>query len=181
MPLPDTDARIVDLENGSRILASGEVGEMVVKGPQVMQGYWRQPEETGRALRDGWLYTGDLGRMDAEGFLTIVDRKDDLIITNGFNVYPSEVEQVLEKPRRCGPLRWSAADRVRGQVIVGYVVPEPEQDLDKSELLDFCRRDLASHKVPKRLKVVDKIPHSPLGKPLRKNLRQTEQADPESA
>ena len=150
LPLPDTDARIVDVETGSRTLVSGEVGEMVVRGPQIMQGYWKQPEETGRALRDGWLYTGDLGRMDAEGFFTIVDRKDDLIITSGFNVYPSEVEQVLEKHPGVGSAAVVAGpDRVRGQVLVGYVVPKPEQDLDKGELLDFCRRHLSSTKSPK--------------------------------
>ena len=114
-----------------------------------------------------------MGRMDAEGFFTIVDRKDDLIITSGFNVYPSEVERVLEKhPGVRSAAVVAGPDRVRGQVLVGYVVPEPERDLDKSELLDSAAGHLSSYKVPKRLKVVDKIPLSPVGKPLRKNLRQ---------
>ena len=96
-PSPDTEARIMDIETGEKECAVGEIGELVVKGPQIMQGYWNNPELTAAALRNGWLYTGDLARMDEDGFFYLVDRKDDLIISSGFNIYPSQIEEVLEK------------------------------------------------------------------------------------
>jgi long-chain acyl-CoA synthetase len=176
MPLPDTEARIVDSETGTRLLPAGEIGELTVRGPQVMQGYWRRPEATRAALRDGWLYTGDLARMDADGFFTIVERKDDLIITHGFNVYPSEIEAVLKRhPGVHSTAVVGVADRLRGQAIVAYVVPDNDRPPTRENLLAHCRRELPDHKVPKRLNLVDEIPHSPVGKPLRKTLRDAEQ------
>ena len=95
VPVPGTLARIVDTEDGERVLAHNEIGELVIKGPQVMKGYWNRPEETARTIRDGWLYTGDIAYMDEEGYFYIVDRKKDLIIVGGYNVYPREIDEVL--------------------------------------------------------------------------------------
>jgi long-chain acyl-CoA synthetase len=174
IPLPDTDARLVDAETGSADVAPGEVGELVVRGPQVMQGYWNFPEETARVLRDGWLFTGDLATCDADGFFRIVDRKKDLIITSGFNVYPGEVEDVL---RRCPGVADAAvvgvADAARGQVVKAIVVTKPGATFDKRALDDYCRKHLAKHKRPRIFEPADgDLPRNFLGKVLRRRLRE---------
>ncbi len=173
IPLPDTDARIVDIESGKRQCPIGEIGELIVKGPQIMSGYWQNPELTARTIRNGWLYTGDLARMDADGFFYLVDRKDDLIISGGFNVYPSDVERVLGRhPQIKDTAVIGVPDRIRGESILAFVVTEDDARPDKMELLAYCREHLASFKVPKAVIYVDRIPKSPVGKPLRKLLRQ---------
>ena len=124
IPLPDTDARIVDMETGTRTLAAGEPGELVVRGPQVMQGYWNAPADTANAIRDGWLYTGDIARTDEDGYFFLVDRKKDMIITGGLNVYPREIEEVLRQHpgvRQAGVV--GVKHPIRGETIVAYVVP----------------------------------------------------------
>jgi long-chain acyl-CoA synthetase len=138
-----------------------------------MSGYWKNPELTARAIRDGWLYTGDLARMDEDGFFYIVDRKDDLIISGGFNVYPSDIEDVLV---RHPGVREAAVigmpDRIRGESVLAFVVPEDKASLDKLALLEYCRNHMAAFKAPKDIVFVDSIPRSPVGKPLRRVLRQ---------
>ncbi|MEJ2101899.1 MAG: AMP-binding protein [Desulfobacterales bacterium] len=172
VPLADTDARIVDIESGASDCPPGEIGELVVKGPQVMAGYWRQAELTARTVRDGWLYTGDLAKMDAEGFFYIVDRKDDMIISSGFNVYPSEIEQLIARhPDVKEAAVIGKPDRTRGESIMAFVVVEENRVSDKAALLAFCRENLAAYKVPKSIIFVDTIPKSPVGKPLRRILR----------
>lgn len=144
----------------------------VVKGPQIMSGYWQNPELTARTIRDGWLYTGDLARMDADGFFYVVDRKDDLIISGGFNVYPSDVEGVLGRhPGIKDTAVIGVPDPIRGESILAFVVSEDGERPAKKEILAHCREYLASFKVPKAVIYVDSIPKSPVGKPLRKLLR----------
>jgi long-chain acyl-CoA synthetase len=173
VPIPDTDARIVDLETGIRECPVGEIGELVVKGPQIMSGYWENPELTARAIRDGWLYTGDLARMDEDGFFYIVDRKDDLIISGGFNVYPSDIENMLVRhPGVKEAAVIGMPDRIRGESVLAFVVLEGEAPVDTLELLEYCRNHMAAFKVPKDVVFVDSIPRSPVGKPLRRILRQ---------
>lgn len=172
VPLPDTDAKIVDLETGKTECPVGEVGELIVRGPQVMQGYWRNPQQTAAALRSGWLYTGDLARMDAEGFFYIVDRKDDLIITSGFNVYPSDIEAVLEQhPDVDAAAAVGMPDRIKGEIVAAFVVPAGSSRIDRRLLAAHCRKYLPDQAVPRTFRIVDAIPLSPLGKPLRRILR----------
>ncbi len=176
LPFPDTDARIVD-DQGHEV-PIGERGELLVKGPQVMQGYWNRPEETKYTLRDGWLWTGDVAVMDADGYFQIVDRKKDLIICSGFNVYPREVEDVLYGFP--GVLEASVVgipDPYRGETIKAYVVARPQALLDLDELTAYCRQHLAGYKVPRFYEVVDSLPKSAVGKILRRVLRDR---DPDS-
>ena len=174
IPIPGTDARIADLDDPARTLPPGEVGELAVRGPQVMTGYWRAPDatESTARLEDGWLYTGDLARMDAEGFFFIVDRRDDLIITSGFNVYPSEVEAVLKAhPGVADAAVVGVPDPSHGRVVIARVVPREGEELTAAAVLEHCRQRLPDHKVPRRVLVVAEIPKSPVGKPLRRQLR----------
>ena len=171
VPLPDTDARIVDPISGDREMPIGEVGELVVRGPQVMLGYWQNPDETALALRNGWLYTGDLARCDADGYFTIVDRKRDIIKTSGFLVYPAEVEEVLLRyPHVAEAAVVGEPDPMRGEIVVAYVVPR--DGLDLQQLDSFCQEHLAKHKRPRKFQVVRQLPKNFLGKVLRRQLRQ---------
>jgi long-chain acyl-CoA synthetase len=176
IPLPDTDLRIVDLESGTRTLPVGEAGELIVRGPQVMDGYWHAPEQTAEAIRDGWLFTGDVARCDEDGYVFIVDRKKDVIITGGLNVYPREIEETL---RRHAAVREAAVvgvrHPIRGETIVAYVVPAaPNADPGqmRTQLREFLRSQLPSYKVPRRIALVDAIPTTLIGKPLRRLLRE---------
>jgi len=171
IPLPDTDARIVDPITGQTEMPVGEVGELIVRGPQVMLGYWRNPDETALALRNGWLYTGDLARRDADGYFTIVDRKRDIIKTSGFLVYPAEVEEVLlQFPQVAEAAVVGEPDPQRGEMVVAYVVPR-NGNLDLHALEAHCREHLAKHKRPRKFQVVSQLPKNFLGKVLRRQLR----------
>ncbi|GBD35696.1 Long-chain-fatty-acid--CoA ligase [bacterium HR36] len=171
IPLPDTEARIVDPIHGETDVPTGEVGELIVRGPQVMLGYWRNPDETALALRNGWLYTGDLARRDADGYFTIVDRKRDIIKTSGFLVYPAEVEEVLLRfPQVAEAAVVGEPDPQRGEMVVAYVVPR-DGNLDVKSLEDYCREHLAKHKRPRKFQVVSQLPKNFLGKVLRRQLR----------
>lgn len=173
MPLPDTDVRIVDAETGQYSLPPGEVGELVVRGPQVMIGYWKNPEATAEVIRDGWLHTGDLGAMDEDGFFTIVDRKKDLIITSGFNVYPTDVEAVL---RQCPHVEDVAVigepDPACGELVKAVVSVRRNSEFDRTEFDAFVARNLGKHKRPRIVEVVEgELPKNFLGKVLRRKLR----------
>lgn len=171
IPLPGTDARIVDLDDSERVLDPGEVGELAVYGPQVMGGYWQTPEatESTARLKDGWLFTGDLARMDADGYFFIVDRRDEMIITSGFNVYPSEVEAVLKAhPGVADAVVVGVPDPSRGCSIVARVVPRDENPLTDTQVIEHCRASLPDYKVPRRVLIVQEIPKSPVGKTLRR-------------
>lgn len=176
LPWPDTEVRIVDPETGED-LPQGEVGEMVVRGPQVMQGYWNLPEATARTLRDGWLYTGDMARMDEDGYFFIVDRMKDVIIAGGFNIYPREVEDVLYLHRG---IKEAAVvgipDEYRGETVKAFVVPKQGYTLDEQEVINHCREYLAGYKVPRQIEFRQDLPKSLVGKVLRRVLREEEQA-----
>ena len=173
LPLPDTDVRIVDVETGSRTLPHGQVGEMIIRGPQVMLGYWNNPEETARVLRDGWLFTGDLATCDEDGFFHIVDRKKDLVITSGFNVYPGEVEQVLRRhPDVADAVVVGVPDPQRGEIVKAFLVLNNGRPMDRKSLIRFCRQHLAAHRRPRIFEAVTgDLPRNFLGKVLRREMR----------
>ena len=174
LPLPDTQARIVDTKTGRYTLRPGEVGELVVRGPQVMLGYWNNPDATERVLRNGWLYTGDLAICDDDGFFRIVDRKKDLIITSGFNVYPNDVEHVL---RQFSGIVDAAVIGVphpqRGEIVKALIVVKHEVDFSRKEFDQFIELHLAKHKRPQIVEIVDgDLPRNFLGKVIRRALRE---------
>jgi long-chain acyl-CoA synthetase len=181
LPLPDTDARIMDQATGLEELPIGTVGELVVRGPQVMKGYFNNPEETARALRGGWLYTGDLARRDREGYFTIVDRKKDIIKTSGFLVFPAEVEEVLNRhPGVAETAVIGVPDSERGEIIKALVVPRKGSGIDVAALEEHCRLHLGKQKRPKRIELVSELPKNFLGKIQRRRLRESLAAGPEN-
>ena len=171
-PIPDTEARIVDVETGTRELPVGDVGEIIIRGPQVMKGYWNKPAETAEQIRHGWLHTGDIGRRDADGFFYIVDRKKDLIIAGGFNIYPREVEEVLfEHPKIKEAVVVGVADSYRGETVKAFIVLKDGEQAMADEITAFCRERLATYKVPRLVSFRDSLPKSGVGKYLRRELR----------
>jgi long-chain acyl-CoA synthetase len=178
LPWPDTDARIVDVETGERELAVGEIGELVIQGPQVMKGYWRQPTETANALREHpalgtgfWFHTGDIALMDEDGYFQIVDRKKDMIICGGFNVYPRDVEEVLfQHPavQEAGVI--GIPDEYRGESVKAFVVLKEGMQTPENEIIAFCREHLAKYKVPASIEFRAELPKSVIGKVLRREL-----------
>jgi long-chain acyl-CoA synthetase len=172
LPLPNTDVRLVDLETGMRDVAPGEIGEMLIKGPQVMKGYLDDPEETAIALRDGWLFTGDLATATHDGFFEIVDRKKDMIISGGLNVYPSEVEEIIREHssvETCAVV--GVPDRKYGELVCAWIVPAVGGPPNLEELKSFCRDKLSGYKVPRKFRVCDALPENFLGKVRRIELR----------
>jgi long-chain acyl-CoA synthetase len=169
LPFPSTEIRLVD-DDGNDV-PPGQPGELLVRGPQVMKGYWNRPDETARVLRDGWLFTGDMAEMDADGFFRIVDRKKDMIVVSGFNVYPNEIEEVvLQHPdvQEVGAV--GVPDDKSGEV-VKVVVVKKRESLTAEELIEFCREKLAGYKVPKRVEFRTELPKTNVGKVLRRALR----------
>lgn len=174
VPFPDTDSRVVHLETGET-LPNGEVGELVVRGPQVMKGYWNAPGETAAALKDGWLYTGDMATMDDEGYFYIVDRKKDMIVASGFNVYPREVEEVLFEHESVQEAAVAGVpDRHRGETVKAFVVLKPGHTVSEGELEAFCRERLAAYKVPRLYEFRKELPKTLVGKVLRRALTEGE-------
>jgi long-chain acyl-CoA synthetase len=179
VPLPDTDVRIMDVETGNQELGPGDIGEIVIKGPQVMKGYWNLPTETDNALRvgpdgrPGWLYTGDIGFMDEDGYFHMADRKKDMIIAGGYNVYPADIEAVLfEHPKVKEAAVIGVPDEYRGESIKAFVVLKEGQTATEEEIIDFCREQMAAYRVPQRVEFRDDLPKSMLGKVLRRELRE---------
>ncbi|WP_027086020.1 long-chain-fatty-acid--CoA ligase [Cohnella panacarvi] len=171
VPLPDTDARIVG-QDSLDPLPIGELGELAVKGPQVMAGYWGKPEDTAAVLQDGWLRTGDLGTMDEDGFFTIMDRMKDVIIAGGFNVYPREVEEVLfEHPAIKEAAVLGVPDEYRGETVKAYIVLKDGWQTSAMQLDRWCRDRLAAYKVPKEYEFRNSLPLSIIGKVLRRKLK----------
>jgi long-chain acyl-CoA synthetase len=183
IPLPGTIARVVHLETGEP-LPLGEVGELLIQGPQVMQGYWNMPEETAQTLRDGWLHTGDLARMDEDGFFTIVDRKKDLILSGSYNVYPRDVEEVLYEhpkvleaavvstlvPAENGSSGEAASTSTPSPFIKAVVVLKRGEQATAEELLALCRERLDAYKVPRQIEFRSELPKNIVGKVLRRLL-----------
>ena len=175
LPFPSTECKIVDLEDGTREVPVGEPGELCVRGPQIMKGYWNRPDETAIALRDGWLYTGDVALMDEDGFFYIVQRKKDMIIVSGFNVYPNEIEDVLfTHPSVLEAVVIGLPDEYRGESVKAFVVLKPGALATTEELLGHCQTNLAKFKVPSIIDIVDSLPKSAVGKVLRRELREME-------
>ncbi|MDO9209407.1 MAG: long-chain fatty acid--CoA ligase [Deltaproteobacteria bacterium] len=176
LPRPDTDAKIVDLETGEKDLPPGEEGELCIRGPQVMLGYWNRPEETKKTLRNGWLYTGDIGRMDEEGYFYIVDRKKDMIICSGYNVYPREIEEVLyQYPKIQEACIVGVPDPYRGETVKAFVVLKEKEQATAEEIIEFCQKNMARFKVPTVVEFRKELPKSHVGKVLRKILREEEE------
>ena len=163
--LIDTEIEIVDVETGEKMLDVKEKGEIRVKGPQIMSGYRNNQAETDEALRNGWLYTGDIGEFDEAGNLFIRDRKKDMVITGGYNVYPREIEEILYRhPDILEAAVIGIADEYRGQVLHGFVTVTRRSEINSAEILNYCRVDLAEYKIPKRIFIVDQIPRTIIGK-----------------
>jgi len=161
--VPHTEIEIVDVETGQRVLPTGERGEIRARGPQVMQGYRNRPQESVEALRGGWLYTGDIGELDAEGFLFIRDRKKDMAIVGGYNVYPRELEEVLcAHPAVAEAAAVAGPDAYWGEVLHAYV--SARGPTDEEQLLAHCRERLAKYKIPATLEVLDALPKISVGK-----------------
>ena len=174
-PLADTEARIVDPGMGLEELPVGSVGELVVRGPQVMKGYFNNPLATEAVLRDGWLYTGDMARKDADGYYSIVDRKKDIIKTSGFLVFPAEVEEVLLTfPGVAEAAVVGLPDSERGEKVKALIVPRSGMRLDVSALEEHCKLHLGKHKRPRSFELVSELPKNFLGKVLRRRIREAD-------
>ena len=175
VPFPDTIAKIVDLETGQKEMPVGEVGELAVRGPQVMKGYWNKPDETAMVLRDGWLYTGDIAKMDEQGYFQIVDRKKDMIISGGYNIYPRDVEEVLyEHPKVKEAVVAGVPDAYRGEMVKAYVILKDGQTATEEEIIEFCRTRVAKYKVPRAVEFRKELPKTMVGKILRRLLVEEE-------
>jgi long-chain acyl-CoA synthetase len=171
LPFPDVDSRIVDLDDGVTDLPPNEVGELVIKGPQVMKGYHNMPTETDNVLRDGWLYTGDIAYMDDEGYFFIVDRKKELIKPGGFQVWPREVEEIISShPKVLEVGVGGIPDAKSGEAVKAWVVVKPGESLTAEEVIAWCKTDLAAYKVPKEVEFRDELPKTTVGKILRREL-----------
>ncbi len=179
MPLPDVEVRIVDLEDGVTVLEPGEVGELVIRGPQVMKGYHNMPTETMNTLREGWLYTGDIARMDDDGYFYIVDRKKELIKPGGYQVWPREVEEVISEHEAVLEVGVAGVpDPYRGETVKAWVVSKPGTNLDESAVREWCKERLAKYKVPTQVEFRDELPKTTVGKILRRELvRQHKEAE----
>jgi long-chain acyl-CoA synthetase len=171
IPFPDTDSVIMDLETGTKALAAGEIGELCIRGPQVMSGYWNKPEETKATLRGGWLYTGDIARMDEDGYFYIIDRKKDMIIAGGFNIYPRDIEEVLYEHSKIKEVVVAGVpDQYRGETTKAYIVLHDNVDGNEEEFIAFCRDRMAAFKVPRLVEFRKELPRTIVGKVLRRQL-----------
>ncbi len=177
LPIQDTEIKIMDLETGEEEMPLGEVGEICIKGPQVMKGYWNRPEETAEVLRDGWLYTGDIGKYDDDGYVYIVDRKKDMLIYKGYNVYPRDLEEVInDHPGVAQSAVVGKYDERAGDIPVAFVELVPGSEVDERELLDYANDKLAAYKKLRSLRVVEALPASGAGKILHRELREQAQS-----
>ncbi|MNL33150.1 Long-chain-fatty-acid--CoA ligase [compost metagenome] len=174
LPFPSTDVKLVD-DDGNEV-AKGEAGELCCKGPQVMKGYWNKPEETEKVLRDGWLLTGDIATVDDDGFFRIVDRKKDMILVSGFNVYPNEVEEAIAS--HPGVLEVAAIgvpDEHSGELVKAVIVKK-DPNLTKEEVIAHAKKSLTAYKVPKLVEFRTELPKTNVGKILRRALRDENKA-----
>ena len=168
------DAKVVD-SNTSEEVVIGEIGELAVKGPVVMKGYWNKPEETNKVLKDGWLLTGDMATIDEEGYFYIVDRKKDMIIAGGYNIYPREVEEVLYEHHAVQEaVVIGVPDPYRGETVKAFIVKKDGVQVTEDELNEYCRKNLAAFKVPRLYEFRDELPKTLVGKVLRRALLEEE-------
>ncbi|MGA2382850.1 MAG: long-chain fatty acid--CoA ligase [Gemmatimonadales bacterium] len=177
IPFPDTDCKVVDLETGTRELPASEPGELLIKGPQVMAGYWNMPEETAAVLRDGWFSTGDIATIEKDGYHWIVGRKKDMILCSGYNVYPDEVDDVLMKhPAVLEAATIGVPHERRGESVKSFVVLRPGETATAEQIIAYCRGNLAAYKVPREIEFRTSLPKSGILKILRRELREQELA-----
>jgi long-chain acyl-CoA synthetase len=177
VPISDTQCRIVDLDDGNTDVPVGETGELLIKGPQVMKGYWNNPEETAKTLTDGWLYTGDIAKMDEDGYFYIVDRKKDMIISGGLNVYPRDIEEVFYgNPKVQEAAAIGIPHPIRGEAIKVFVALKEGETGTQEDLIEYCTDKLAKYKLPTEIEFRDELPKTNVGKILKKDLRNEEMA-----
>ena len=177
IPITDNDVRLVDLQDGKTDVPQGQPGEIIMKGPLIMKEYWNNPQETAGQIKDGWLYTGDIAVQDEDGYFFIVDRKKDMIIAGGYNVYPREIDEVLfQHPKVSEAVSIGVSDPYRGETVKAFVVLKPGEKVTEEELINFCKGKLAAYKVPKFVEFREALPKSAVGKVLRKILRAEEEA-----
>ncbi len=178
LPITDTDCKIVALDEPDREMPQGEAGELCIKGPQIMLGYWNHPDETAGMIRDGWLHTGDIAVIDEEGYFSIVDRIKDMVLVSGFNVYPTEVEQVMyHNPKILKVCVTGVPDETTGEALKAYVVLRPGESATAEELIAWCRdpeQGLTGYRVPKKIEFRDSLPETLIGKVLRRVLQEEE-------
>jgi long-chain acyl-CoA synthetase len=178
-PIPGTDIKIVDLDTGTQELPRGEDGELAICGPQVMQGYWNKPQENEKVFREmggkRYFLTGDIGHIDEDGYILITDRKKDMVLVGGFNVYPREVEDILfQHPKVALAAVVGVADAKSGEVVKAYIQLKPGETASEQELLEFCKQNMAGYKRPKIIEFRNELPVSNVGKILRRVLRDEE-------
>jgi len=177
LPWPNTDCKLVDVDDGETEVAPGQPGELCIRGPQVMKGYWNRPEETAAVLKDGWLHTGDIAVMDDDGFFRIVDRKKDMIIAGGYNIYPREIEEALyEHPKVKEAVAVGIPHAYRGETVKVYVVLKAGETASEEEIIAWCKDRLAKYKVPRAVEFRAELPKTMVGKVLRRALGEEELA-----
>ena len=181
IPIPDTDVKIVDITNPEKELALGEEGEIAIKGPQIMMGYYNKPEETANVMIGEWFLSGDIGKFDEDGYLSVVDRKKDMIIAGGYNIYPVELDDVLMgHPKILEACTIGLPHEYRGETVKAFIVVKEGQDLTEDEVVAYCKENLAAYKVPKIIEFIDELPKSAVGKILRRKLKEMEMKKTES-
>ena len=175
LPVPDTELKIVDLDQGTKEMPAGEPGEVIIRGPQVTSGYYNMPDESAKTVRNGWLFTGDIGQMDEDGYFYIVDRKKDMIIAGGYNIYPRDIDEVLfEHPKIMEACAIGIPDTYRGETVKAFVVLKPGESMTSEDVIEYCKQKLAKYKVPTQVEFIETLPKSGVGKILRKELRAME-------
>jgi long-chain acyl-CoA synthetase len=178
IPLPDVEVRIGDMETGEGSLPAGKIGEILIRAPQLMLGYWQQPAETKKTIRNGWLYTGDIGYLDEDGYLFIVDRKKDVIKPSGFQVWPREVEEVIASHPAVSEVGVRGVpDEYQGEAVKAWIVLRPRQRATAEEIQAFSRKKLTGYKVPKQIEFVESLPKSIIGKVLRRALAEEKKVE----
>ncbi|MCL2156244.1 MAG: AMP-binding protein, partial [Leptospirales bacterium] len=176
IPYPDTEVKIVDIKTGKKSMPIGKEGEMIFKGPQITKGYLNKPEETKKAIRNGWLYSGDIAYMDKDGYFFIVDRLKDLIVSSGYNVYPREIEEILyEHPKIQKAAAIGIPDNKKGESIKVFIVPNEGTTIDSNEVIEYCKEKLAKYKWPSTIEIRTSLPESNVGKILKKELKREEE------
>jgi long-chain acyl-CoA synthetase len=177
VPIPNSVIKVMDLDEGTKELSPGEIGEIVDYGPMVVPGYWEKPEETKHAIRDGWLYTGDVGKMDEDGWFYVVDRKKDMIVASGYKVWPRDVEDVIyQHPAVKEVSVVGVPDTYRGETVKAFVALKEgmEDSLTSEEIISFCKARMAAYKYPRLVEFVTEVPKTLTGKFLRRTLRERE-------
>jgi long-chain acyl-CoA synthetase len=181
IPIPDTDVKIVDITDPDKELERGEEGEIAIKGPQIMMCYYNKPEETANVMNGDWYLSGDIGKFDEDGYLSVVDRKKDMIIAGGYNIYPVELDDVLMgHPKILEACTIGLPHEYRGETVKAFIVAKEGQQLTEDEVVAYCKENLAAYKVPKIFEFIDELPKSAVGKILRRKLKDMEMAKTES-